>query len=53
MPQLNPDPWFLYFLLTWFIFIFILPQKVLSHFNLTKFNPKFMKTTYFSWTWPW
>nr|YP_009092654.1 ATP synthase F0 subunit 8 [Eremias multiocellata]AIR12491.1 ATP synthase F0 subunit 8 [Eremias multiocellata] len=52
MPQLNPSPWFMIFLLIWMTF-FILLTKVL------KTHPKPTLTQYHHqpytdlWTWPW
>nr|YP_010892974.1 ATP synthase F0 subunit 8 [Trachipterus ishikawae]WJQ22809.1 ATP synthase F0 subunit 8 [Trachipterus ishikawae] len=54
MPQLNPAPWFLIFVFSWIVFLFILPQKILSHSfpnePLVK-NSKDIKTN--PWNWPW
>nr|BBA31828.1 ATPase subunit 8 [Takydromus tachydromoides] len=52
MPQLNPAPWFLAFLLAWFT-MFIMSTKILNS------KPKLLTTPYLeqlnnpNWTWPW
>nr|YP_009991717.1 ATP synthase F0 subunit 8 [Piaya cayana]QNN84539.1 ATP synthase F0 subunit 8 [Piaya cayana] len=54
MPQLNPNPWFLIMLLTWFTFLLIIQPKVLSFLQTNSPSTKHTlphKTT--SWTWPW
>nr|YP_659542.1 ATP synthase F0 subunit 8 [Squalogadus modificatus]BAE96375.1 ATPase subunit 8 [Squalogadus modificatus] len=54
MPQLNPDPWFMIFILTWGIFLAVLPFKVMGHIFPNEPTPKSMmtpKTT--PWNWPW
>nr|ARO35537.1 ATP synthase F0 subunit 8 [Amolops hongkongensis] len=52
MPQLNPNPWLLYFLFTWLILLLLMP-KILGFVNLNELNPQNTKTTNFTWTWPW
>nr|YP_089581.1 ATP synthase F0 subunit 8 [Ichthyophis glutinosus]AAS13709.1 ATP synthase F0 subunit 8 [Ichthyophis glutinosus] len=53
MPQLNPSPWFLIFLLSWAILTMIIMVKTMKHqpINniLTKTKTKFPSP----WTWPW
>nr|AGN71332.1 ATP synthase F0 subunit 8 [Limnodynastes salmini] len=53
MPQLNPSPWFLIFLLTWVIFIMISVTKVSKHYSPNFPTPKPYKNTTLTWTWPW
>nr|YP_010127188.1 ATP synthase F0 subunit 8 [Quasipaa exilispinosa]AGU46637.1 ATP synthase F0 subunit 8 [Quasipaa exilispinosa]QPO07314.1 ATP synthase F0 subunit 8 [Quasipaa exilispinosa] len=53
MPQLLPSPWFFIFVFTWFIFISLAPQKILSHSFLNEPTLKFAKTTKHTWTWLW
>nr|YP_138309.1 ATP synthase F0 subunit 8 [Microhyla heymonsi]AAT07903.1 ATP synthase subunit 8 [Microhyla heymonsi] len=53
MPQLIPDPWFLIFLSSWLIIIFLAPQKILNHTILNEPSPKHSKTTHQNWVWPW
>nr|YP_008816340.1 ATP synthase F0 subunit 8 [Babina subaspera]BAO04476.1 ATPase subunit 8 [Babina subaspera] len=53
MPQLNPVPWLIYFLLTWLILLFLAPQKILSNTNPNEPGSKNLKTTNYMWTWPW
>nr|YP_009992003.1 ATP synthase F0 subunit 8 [Nothoprocta perdicaria]QNN84903.1 ATP synthase F0 subunit 8 [Nothoprocta perdicaria] len=54
MPQLNPGPWFLIMMLSWFIFLLILQPKSMS---FTPFNHPLYKTNSTmkspSWPWPW
>nr|YP_009231319.1 ATP synthase F0 subunit 8 [Callipepla squamata]ALV89997.1 ATP synthase F0 subunit 8 [Callipepla squamata]QNN84838.1 ATP synthase F0 subunit 8 [Callipepla squamata]QXU59921.1 ATP synthase F0 subunit 8 [Callipepla douglasii] len=53
MPQLNPNPWFMILLLTWFSFSLLIQPKLL-HFTPT--NPPSNKTLPAKptpWTWPW
>nr|YP_009024573.1 ATP synthase F0 subunit 8 [Amolops ricketti]AHL84093.1 ATP synthase F0 subunit 8 [Amolops ricketti] len=52
MPQLNPDPWFIYFFLTWSILL-LLSIKILKHINLNEPNSQNKKMTNFTWSWPW
>nr|ABC72238.1 ATPase subunit 8 [Lythrurus ardens]ABC72256.1 ATPase subunit 8 [Lythrurus snelsoni]ABC72240.1 ATPase subunit 8 [Lythrurus ardens]ABC72242.1 ATPase subunit 8 [Lythrurus ardens]ABC72244.1 ATPase subunit 8 [Lythrurus ardens] len=54
MPQLNPNPWFAILVFSWFIFLTIIPTKVLGH--LTPNEPAPMseeKHKADSWNWPW
>nr|YP_009382757.1 ATP synthase F0 subunit 8 [Odorrana hainanensis]AOW70449.1 ATPase subunit 8 [Odorrana hainanensis] len=54
MPQLDPVPWFCYFIMTWLILTSLAPQKILLHINPGKFNIKKMKTlNRQTWTWTW
>nr|YP_220645.1 ATP synthase F0 subunit 8 [Latimeria menadoensis]ACX31753.1 ATP synthase F0 subunit 8 [Latimeria menadoensis]BAD90820.1 ATPase subunits 8 [Latimeria menadoensis] len=54
MPQLNPSPWLLILLFSWFIFLTMLPSKTQLHTfpnmpstqNMCKQEPE-------PWTWPW
>nr|ADL09076.1 ATP synthase F0 subunit 8 [Nyctibius griseus] len=54
MPQLNPNPWFLMMLTSWFIFSLAIQPKLLT-FTLantpTNNAPMTAKTT--PWIWPW
>nr|YP_009700577.1 ATP synthase F0 subunit 8 [Xenopus kobeli]QEQ13648.1 ATP synthase F0 subunit 8 [Xenopus kobeli] len=54
MPQLNPGPWFLILVFSWFVLLTIIPPKVLKH---KAFNEPTTQTTEKSkpnpWTWPW
>nr|YP_011007667.1 ATP synthase F0 subunit 8 [Argusianus argus]AFE61976.1 ATPase subunit 8 [Argusianus argus]AQM51680.1 ATP synthase F0 subunit 8 [Argusianus argus]WAW79650.1 ATP synthase F0 subunit 8 [Argusianus argus] len=53
MPQLNPNPWFIIMLLTWFTFSLLIQPKLLS-FTLP--NSPVSKTTTTKptpWPWPW
>nr|QTE20701.1 ATP synthase F0 subunit 8 [Odorrana macrotympana] len=54
MPQLDPAPWFCYFIMTWLILMYLAPQKILAHIYLNKFSTKKTKTFFppvWSWTW--
>nr|YP_001648509.1 ATP synthase F0 subunit 8 [Pteragogus flagellifer]ABN10225.1 ATPase subunit 8 [Pteragogus flagellifer] len=54
MPQLNPAPWFMILIFSWFIFLTVIPPKIMS----TTFpnepsiqSTKLPKTE--PWFWPW
>nr|YP_010568178.1 ATP synthase F0 subunit 8 [Odorrana hosii]UZC57598.1 ATP synthase F0 subunit 8 [Odorrana hosii] len=54
MPQLNPVPWFCYFLMTWLILMSLAPRKILAHINLNNFNvgkPKMLHSQIWAWSW--
>nr|AAP41237.1 ATPase subunit 8 [Strongylura hubbsi] len=54
MPQLNPAPWFAILLITWLVFLIIIPPKIMAHSFPNDFNPQNkenIKTEI--WTWPW
>nr|ADG45856.1 ATPase subunit 8 [Eigenmannia virescens]ADG45858.1 ATPase subunit 8 [Eigenmannia virescens] len=54
MPQLNPAPWLAILLFSWFIFLMILPAKVMKHTftnDPTALSTKTPKTE--PWNWPW
>nr|YP_010960331.1 ATP synthase F0 subunit 8 [Trinectes inscriptus]WNH37695.1 ATP synthase F0 subunit 8 [Trinectes inscriptus] len=54
MPQLNPSPWLMLFLMTWLIFLSLLPMKIMNHTFPNLPNPKpaqNQKTTPFNWPW--
>nr|UDN41941.1 ATP synthase F0 subunit 8 [Sillago sp. 1 SS-2021] len=53
MPQLNPEPWFQMLMLSWLIFLTLLPMKVMAYkFPHDPVAPeKKHKPT--PWTWPW
>nr|AIC78702.1 ATPase8 [Profundulus hildebrandi]AIC78703.1 ATPase8 [Profundulus hildebrandi]AIC78704.1 ATPase8 [Profundulus hildebrandi] len=54
MPQLNPAPWFLILVFSWFIFLTVIPSKVLAHNfpNDPALHTK-QKPQTESWNWPW
>nr|WNH37144.1 ATP synthase F0 subunit 8 [Melanonus zugmayeri] len=31
MPQMNPKPWMYIFMITWVIFLTVIPNKILAH----------------------
>nr|YP_002333080.1 ATP synthase F0 subunit 8 [Chelonodontops patoca]BAG85591.1 ATPase subunit 8 [Chelonodontops patoca] len=54
MPQLNPSPWFTIMLLSWTIFLTILPPKIMAHTfpnELASQSTQTLKTN--PWAWPW
>nr|YP_009164153.1 ATP synthase F0 subunit 8 [Odorrana schmackeri]AHN13446.1 ATP synthase F0 subunit 8 [Odorrana schmackeri]AKN10616.1 ATPase subunit 8 [Odorrana schmackeri]ARO35562.1 ATP synthase F0 subunit 8 [Odorrana schmackeri] len=54
MPQLDPVPWLYYFLMTWFIFVSLAPQKILAHINLNKLSTNKAKMSpRQAWAWTW
>nr|WNH18985.1 ATP synthase F0 subunit 8 [Hemiramphus balao] len=54
MPQLNPAPWFTILILSWLIFLTIIPPKVLAHSFPNEPTPQSAKLPETkSWTWPW
>nr|WUG45899.1 ATP synthase F0 subunit 8 [Neoniphon argenteus] len=54
MPQLNPAPWFLILVFSWFIFLTLIPPKVLAHTfpNEPSAQSAEMPKTK-AWNWPW
>nr|YP_009674069.1 ATP synthase F0 subunit 8 [Uranoscopus cognatus]QDC33614.1 ATP synthase F0 subunit 8 [Uranoscopus cognatus]QDC33627.1 ATP synthase F0 subunit 8 [Uranoscopus cognatus] len=54
MPQLNPSPWFSTLVLSWVVFLVIIPPKILAHAFPNKPAPKNTnETSTFNWNWPW
>nr|AAP41229.1 ATPase subunit 8 [Strongylura marina] len=54
MPQLNPTPWFAILLLTWLVFLIIIPPKIMTHIFPNDPNTQSMENTKTeTWTWPW
>nr|YP_010360235.1 ATP synthase F0 subunit 8 [Opsarius caudiocellatus]UNQ32319.1 ATP synthase F0 subunit 8 [Opsarius caudiocellatus] len=54
MPQLNPDPWFFTLVLSWVVFLTIIPTKVLAYIQPNE--PALMDADshkFGSWNWPW
>nr|QHN51339.1 ATP synthase F0 subunit 8 [Zootoca vivipara] len=52
MPQLNPAPWFLIFMLIWTTTICLM-TKILNIYPRPQI-PQYIKKTYnYHWTWPW
>nr|YP_009178103.1 ATP synthase F0 subunit 8 [Pseudanthias dispar]AJW75394.1 ATP synthase F0 subunit 8 [Pseudanthias dispar]WNH20819.1 ATP synthase F0 subunit 8 [Pseudanthias bicolor] len=54
MPQLDPTPWFSVLLLSWLVFLTVLPQKVTSHTypkDASRHDAKMRGGT--PWLWPW
>nr|YP_010411473.1 ATP synthase F0 subunit 8 [Eremias scripta]URN73145.1 ATP synthase F0 subunit 8 [Eremias scripta]URN73158.1 ATP synthase F0 subunit 8 [Eremias scripta] len=52
MPQLNPSPWFMIFLLIWIVFIMMLTKVLKAHPNLALTQHHHKSYTNL-WTWPW
>nr|YP_010234467.1 ATP synthase F0 subunit 8 [Pedioplanis laticeps]QTA72633.1 ATP synthase F0 subunit 8 [Pedioplanis laticeps] len=52
MPQLNPSPWFLVYLLAWLTFILLLNKtlKTYPKFSTLQHNQNLL---HHAWTWPW
>nr|YP_010439817.1 ATP synthase F0 subunit 8 [Hyporhamphus paucirastris]UTC34213.1 ATP synthase F0 subunit 8 [Hyporhamphus paucirastris] len=54
MPQLNPGPWFAILVFSWFIFLTLIPPKVLAHtFPNNPTSQAMEKPKTEPWTWPW
>nr|YP_009178220.1 ATP synthase F0 subunit 8 [Ecsenius bicolor]AJW75524.1 ATP synthase F0 subunit 8 [Ecsenius bicolor] len=54
MPQLNPAPWFMILVVTWAVFLTIIPPKVLAHSFPNDPSPVAAeKPKTKSWNWPW
>nr|BAW88929.1 ATPase subunit 8 [Danionella dracula] len=54
MPQLNPAPWFMILVFSWFVFLTIIPTKVLGHVQPNEPTlPDVKQHHSSSWTWPW
>nr|ACN11675.1 ATP synthase subunit 8 [Notarius lentiginosus] len=53
MPQLNPAPWLAIFVFSWFIFLTVIPPKVLSHTftNNMTLSTKHPKSKPWDWLW--
>nr|YP_004347617.1 ATP synthase F0 subunit 8 [Omegophora armilla]BAK10033.1 ATPase subunit 8 [Omegophora armilla] len=54
MPQLNPAPWLLIMLFSWFVFLTFLPPKIMAHTfpnEPTPQNTQALKTKPWTWTW--
>nr|YP_010837650.1 ATP synthase F0 subunit 8 [Takydromus intermedius]WGC93615.1 ATP synthase F0 subunit 8 [Takydromus intermedius] len=52
MPQLNPTPWFLVFLLTW-LALFLLSMKILNNKPKPSTPQYSEQLNNMYWTWPW
>nr|WNH21755.1 ATP synthase F0 subunit 8 [Sparisoma radians] len=54
MPQLNPSPWFTILIISWIIFLTVVPEKILSHIfpNDPDTNLSLHSKTD-PWSWPW
>nr|AIU45735.1 ATP synthase F0 subunit 8 [Drepane punctata]AJW76250.1 ATP synthase F0 subunit 8 [Drepane longimana] len=54
MPQLDPTPWCPIFIFSWYIFLTILPPKVMAHSYANEPTPKSAKPQKTeAWNWPW
>nr|WNH20052.1 ATP synthase F0 subunit 8 [Thalassoma trilobatum]WNH20897.1 ATP synthase F0 subunit 8 [Thalassoma purpureum] len=54
MPQLNPSPWFGILMFSWFIFLTLIPPKVLAHTFPNEPTSQSTETSPSApWTWPW
>nr|YP_009730916.1 ATP synthase F0 subunit 8 [Darevskia parvula]QBA55813.1 ATP synthase F0 subunit 8 [Darevskia parvula] len=52
MPQLNPNPWFLVFLLTWLTLIMLFTKTLNGNMYLSTPHHSKQPNKY-PWTWPW
>nr|YP_010328320.1 ATP synthase F0 subunit 8 [Eremias szczerbaki]UJH19950.1 ATP synthase F0 subunit 8 [Eremias szczerbaki] len=52
MPQLNPSPWFMIFLLFWMTFFILLTKVLKMHPNPAP-TPLHYQSCTNLWTWPW
>nr|YP_010956839.1 ATP synthase F0 subunit 8 [Synodus foetens]WMY89984.1 ATP synthase F0 subunit 8 [Synodus foetens] len=54
MPQLNPAPWFSILILSWLVFLAVIPPKVINHsFPNEPVSRTGDAMKPHSWTWPW
>nr|QXU60194.1 ATP synthase F0 subunit 8 [Margaroperdix madagarensis] len=54
MPQLNPTPWFMIMLMTWFTYSLLIQPKLLSFTSTNTPSNKTTPTTKPTpWAWPW
>nr|WNH23933.1 ATP synthase F0 subunit 8 [Ostichthys trachypoma] len=54
MPQLNPAPWFMILIFSWFIFLTLIPPKITAHNFPNEPSPQAAETPKTkSWNWPW
>nr|YP_009701294.1 ATP synthase F0 subunit 8 [Cociella crocodilus]QEQ55516.1 ATP synthase F0 subunit 8 [Cociella crocodilus] len=53
MPQLNPGPWFMLLIFTWYACALIIPTKVLNHTIPNDSPPILYYTGTTPWHWPW
>ncbi|NP_795759.1 ATP synthase F0 subunit 8 (mitochondrion) [Esox lucius] len=54
MPQLNPAPWLSILVFSWFVFLFVIPPKVLNHSFMNEPAPQSAEKPKFNpWNWPW
>nr|UDN39078.1 ATP synthase subunit 8 [Hyphessobrycon flammeus] len=54
MPQLMTDPWFFILVVSWLIFLFIIPSKVMKHyFNNEPETANTNKPETEAWVWTW
>nr|YP_009685664.1 ATP synthase F0 subunit 8 [Scriptaphyosemion schmitti]QDU24441.1 ATP synthase F0 subunit 8 [Scriptaphyosemion schmitti] len=54
MPQLDPAPWFYIMVISWLVFITLIPPKVLAHpVHNEPSSQSTEKPMTDSWNWPW
>nr|AOW68966.1 ATP synthase subunit 8 [Ariosoma meeki] len=54
MPQLDPTPWFMILMLSWIVFLTIIPTKIMAHQCMNNPSPKNTKKPQESpWNWVW
>nr|ANW06493.1 ATP synthase F0 subunit 8 [Scutiger ningshanensis] len=58
MPQLNPSPWFLILILSWFVFLIVFTPKIHKIHPTVKSNTAMISTpeiyhSFYPWNWIW
>nr|WNH22041.1 ATP synthase F0 subunit 8 [Sparisoma chrysopterum] len=54
MPQLNPSPWLAILIISWMIFLSVVPKKVLSRiFPNDPASQRALHSKTDPWSWPW
>uniref|UniRef100_UPI0030FE6DF0 ATP synthase F0 subunit 8 n=1 Tax=Sphyraena guachancho TaxID=399148 RepID=UPI0030FE6DF0 len=54
MPQLDPTPWFSILILSWTIFLVLIPPKVTAHAQSNQPTSQSVeKPKEMAWAWPW
>nr|YP_138283.1 ATP synthase F0 subunit 8 [Ichthyophis bannanicus]AAT07877.1 ATP synthase subunit 8 [Ichthyophis bannanicus] len=53
MPQLNPSPWFLIFLLSWVVLTTSIAVKTMKHQPVNDISTENQTKAQSPWNWPW
>nr|YP_089640.1 ATP synthase F0 subunit 8 [Gegeneophis ramaswamii]AAS13696.1 ATP synthase F0 subunit 8 [Gegeneophis ramaswamii] len=53
MPQLNPNPWFLIMMMSWFILMTFFMNKTIKHTPSTFSFKQLQQKQLNKWYWPW